>query len=53
MNEREKMRDNLIAVAVAAALFCSLYALFWALSIPAPQPPQKNAPEARPVRVWV
>jgi hypothetical protein len=47
------MRDNLIAVAVAAALFCGLYALFLALSIPAPQPPQKNAPEPRSVVVWV
>jgi hypothetical protein len=47
------MRDNLIAVAVAAALFCGLYALFWALAVPKPQPAQKKPPEARPVRVWV
>ncbi len=47
------MREPILLTSIVAALFCGLYALFLALSIPAPQPPQKNAPEARPVRVWV
>lgn len=47
------MRDSLIAVAVAAALFCGLYALFWALAVPTPQPAQKKPPETRPAKVWV
>jgi len=47
------MKDNLKAIAVAVALFCALYALFWALAKPYPQPAQKKPLEARPAKVWV
>ena len=47
------MREPILLTSIVAALFCGLYALFWALAVPTPQPAQKNAPEARPVRVWV
>jgi hypothetical protein len=47
------MKDNLKAIVVAVALFCALYALFWALAVPYPQPAQKKPPETRSVVVWV
>ena len=55
------MRDNLIALAGAAVLFCGLYGLFWAVAVSKPQPAQQNAPrpeikapqpQQRP-QVWV
>lgn len=54
------MRNDLIAVAVAAALFCALYGLFMVVGVskyhPAPSKapaPEMKAPKPHSKQVWV
>ena len=39
-------------LAITVALFCALYALFWALASPTPQPTHKTRPQPQIQRTW-